>query len=54
MKEDNDAHFAELANTAGGITAFNEQEEHASTDMIGEAVSEIIDNVQEAFQDDED
>ncbi|MCR8631336.1 hypothetical protein [Paenibacillus radicis (ex Xue et al. 2023)] len=54
MKNDNDAHYAEAANTAAGIPESTEQEEHAPTDMISETVSEIVDNVQYAFQEDED
>ncbi|WP_171654986.1 hypothetical protein [Paenibacillus foliorum] len=54
MRKNNDAYFAESANTAAGIPDSTAQEEHAPTDMISEAVSEIVDNVQEAFQDDED
>ncbi|MFE5317790.1 hypothetical protein ACFQ88_03665 [Paenibacillus sp. NPDC056579] len=41
--------YNETTNTAGGITTPADQEDCASTDMISNAVAEMMDRIQEDF-----
>lgn len=53
MKKDRADYYNETSNTAAGINTPPENENIAATDMLSDAVEQIVDNVSRAFGNDE-
>jgi hypothetical protein len=50
MKQEETNQTHETTASDASYSSSLDPEEHAPTDMISEAISEIVDNIQEAFQ----